>query len=285
MKPSYLIGIALVLGAIAAFLVSRWLGVGPGGGSGPLVVVATEKIEAGAAIDPASLKAIAWPYGSAPPEAVADAGQLAGRVARREILAGLPVLASFLAPVDSRGGLAAIISEGKRAVTVRVDEVIGVAGFALPGSMVDVLATFKDDKGKEVAKIVLSKVKVLAVAQETVGDPAKPKVVKAVTLELSPEEAERLDLARNVGKLSLALRNEFDKAEDSTCGASIGELLDGKPVGEATRRVPNGSCKEAPRTITSTRSGRAVVAPNREVVEELHGGQRSVVVFGVSGAR
>ncbi|MBK5915466.1 Flp pilus assembly protein CpaB [Rhodocyclus purpureus] len=280
MKPSYLIGIALVLGAIAAFLVSRWLNVGVGGAGGPTVVVATEKIEAGAPIDPAKLKAIAWPYGSAPPEAVADPAQLAGRVTRQEIWAGQPVLVSLLLPVDSRGGLAAIISEGMRAVTVRVDDVIGVAGFVLPGSMVDVLATFKDDKGKEVAKIVLSRVKVLAVAQETAGDPAKPKVVKAVTLELSPQEAERLDLARNVGKLSLALRNELDKAEGPTNGASISKLLDGEAAGDAARRAPDGACKEAPR-----RSARTAASPHREVVEELHGGQRSVVVFGGSGAR
>ena len=278
MKPSYLIGIALVLGAIAAFLVSRWLGIG--GADGPTVVVATEKIEAGAVIDPARLKAIAWPYGSPPPEAVADAAQLAGRVTRQEIWAGQPVLSSLLLPVDSRGGLAAIISEGMRAVTVRVDEVIGVAGFVLPGSMVDVLATFKDDKGKEVAKIVLSRVKVLAVAQETAGDPAKPKVVKAVTLELSPEEAERLDLARNVGKLSLALRNELDKAEDPTNGASISKLLDGESAGEAAKRAADGACKEAPR-----RSARATASPRREVVEELRGSQRGAVAFGVGGAR
>lgn len=280
MKPSYLIGIALVLGAIAAFLVSRWLGVGVGGAGGPTVVVATEKIEAGALIDPAKLKAIAWPYGSPPPEAVADAAQLAGRVTRQEIWAGQPVLSSLLLPVDSRGGLAAIIGEGMRAVTVRVDEVIGVAGFVLPGSMVDVLATFKDDRSKEVAKIVLSRVKVLAVAQETAGDPAKPKLVKAVTLELSPEEAERLDLARNVGKLSLALRNELDKAEGSTSGASISKLLEGDTADDAAGRVPHGSCKEVPR-----RSARSTASPRREVVEELHGGQRGAAWFGVSGAR
>ena len=109
----------------------------------------------------------------------------------------------------------AIIGPGMRAISVRVNEVVGVAGFALPGSYVDVMVHTKVDdpaRGKdgEIPKIVLEHILVLAVAQEAGRDDTKPKVVSAVTLEVTPEQAEQLDLARSVGNLSLVLRNQLD---------------------------------------------------------------------------
>jgi len=118
-----------------------------------------------------------------------------------------------------------LITVGKRAITVRVNDVIVVAGFALPVSYVDILANLKDRGGQSYSKVVLSRVKVLAVAQETEVDTSKPKIVNAVTLELSPEESERLDLARSVGSLSLVLRNELDKDVGGSRGARIEDLL------------------------------------------------------------
>jgi pilus assembly protein CpaB len=144
---------------------------------------------------------------------------------RSALQRGEPILESRLAPVGTKGGLSSVISEGKRAVTVKVNEVIGVAGFALPGNLVDVMVNAKDANNRPVSKIVLEQILVLAVAQEANRDETKPKVVSAVTLELTPVQAEQLDLARSVGNLSLVLRNQLDKLPVQTAGARTNDLL------------------------------------------------------------
>lgn len=225
MKPSALIAIALVFGAIAAFAIARWAGIGAGGASGGMpVVVASRQIGPGTSLTADKLTTVSWPDGVSLPGAISDPAKLEGRIARELIHAGEPILAPKLAPEASKGGLAAVIEPGRLAITVRVNEVIAVAGFTLPGSFVDVLASARDADGQPFSRIVLSRVKVLAIAQDTTGDPTKPKVTKAVTLELTPAQAERLDLARSIGTLSLALRNELDVAESRSPGAQLADL-------------------------------------------------------------
>jgi pilus assembly protein CpaB len=139
------------------------------------------------------------------------------------------VLESKLAPVGTKGGLSAVIDKGDRAITVRVNDVVGVAGFALPGNYVDVIVnTQEPGKGEQasISKIVLEKILVLAVAQQVSRDDTQPKVVNAVTLQVSPDQAEKLDLARSVGTLSLVLRNQVDKDQLATKGATKLTLLD-----------------------------------------------------------
>jgi pilus assembly protein CpaB len=123
-----------------------------------------------------------------------------------------------------------MITVGKRAISVRVNDVVGVAGFALPGNYVDILVSAKDGTGQPFSKTVLNHVKVLAIAQDTTADPAKPKVVNAVTLELTPSEAEQLDLARSIGTLSLVLRNEIDSLELKSGGASLKDITQHKEL-------------------------------------------------------
>jgi pilus assembly protein CpaB len=180
---------------------------------------------------------------------------------------GEPVLESRLSPVDVKGGLSATLAPGKRAITVRVNDVIGVAGFALPGSWVDVLVSARDARNEPFSKIVLERVKVLAVAQETAGDPAKPKVVSAVTLELTPAESERLDLARSVGSLSLALRNELDRNIPASMGTRLEDLM--RASGPPAVRSAGGAEQSA------TRGTSAVATQSVTGVEELRGTQRS----------
>ena len=144
---------------------------------------------------------------------------------------GEPVLESRLAPEGAKAGLSAIVAKGKRAITVKVNEVVGVAGFALPGNYVDIMVNTQEegtktsDKDNSLSKIVLERILVLAVAQETTTDPNKPKVVNAVTFEVTPEEAEKIDLARSVGTLSLVLRNQGDPDAVKTAGATKTKLL------------------------------------------------------------
>lgn len=224
MKPSYVLSFALIVGLIAAFLVFRWVGLGSSQ-SGPLVVIAANNIQPGAALEPSLLKTVPWPGGVVPPESFSDPKKLPGRIARQPIVMGEPILESKLAPIDSRGGLSSTILPGKRAITVRVNDVVGVAGFALPGSFVDILLSARDANGQPFSKVVLNRVKVLAVAQETATDPNKPKVVNAVTLELTVEESEQLDLARSIGTLSLVLRNELDQADAKSGGTRLTDII------------------------------------------------------------
>jgi pilus assembly protein CpaB len=128
-------------------------------------------------------------------------------------------------------GLATVIAPGTRAMTVRVNDVVGVAGFALPGNYVDIIVNIPaplsfDRRGeKTISKIVLERVLVLAVAQQANRDETVPKVVNAVTLQVSPEQAEKIDVARSVGTLSLVLRNQLDQQAEPTQGATRASLL------------------------------------------------------------
>ncbi|GAB3451340.1 Flp pilus assembly protein CpaB [Massilia solisilvae] len=222
---------AILFGVTAVVLASRWLLQQPSANAGR-IVVAVSDINLGQRLAPEMLKLIDWPAESVPKGAFADPQKLAGRVLRSSVLAGEPVSEAKLAPSGTVGGLAALIAEGKRAITVRVNDVIGVAGFALPGTYVDIIVSTQQDAdghGREqnISKIVLERILVLAVAQEVNRDETKPKVVNAVTLEVTPEQAEKLDLARSVGTLSLALRNQVDPQPVDTRGATKLTLLPG----------------------------------------------------------
>ena len=161
------------------------------------VVVAATDIPLGGKILPNMLNTVDWPRGSIPDGAFHDMQQLQDRVVKVGVLRGEAVLEGKLAPVGPKGGLAAVIAPGKRAMTVRVNDVVGVAGFALPGNYVDVVVNAqqeqsgKTEESRQISKTVLENVLVLAVAQEADRDETKPKVVSAVTLELSPEDAEK----------------------------------------------------------------------------------------------
>jgi pilus assembly protein CpaB len=205
------------------------------------IVVAAVDIELGGKITPQMLTTADWPSGSVPAGAFKDIKDLQDRVIKVGIMRGEAIVERKLAPPGSQGGLSAVIAEGKRAMTVRVNDVVGVAGFALPGNYVDVMVNAQQDKtrgeeGRQISKTVLEHVLVLAVAQEAGRDDTKPRVVSAVTLELSPQDSEKLDLARSVGTLSLVLRNQVDKQSVATQGITKNELL-GPSSEQANRRL------------------------------------------------
>ena len=207
------------------------------------VVVAAMDIELGSKINPQMLTSVDWPTGSVPQGAFTDMKQLQDRVVRTSVGRGEALLERKLMPVGAQGGLSAVIAEGKRAMTVRVNDVIGVAGFALPGNYVDVMVNAQQERAKGEAAIpvsltVLENVLVLAIAQEASRDDTKPKVVSAVTLELSLADAEKLDLARSVGTLSLVLRNQLDKSKVATTGISKQDLFKFKETAPVVVEAP-----------------------------------------------
>ena len=225
-----MLAVAMLAGLAAVVFASRWL-VQTSSGAVTQVAVATDDLNLGEPISGAMIHTVSWPTNSIPPGAFTDPKSLDGRVLRTSLQRGEPVLESKLAPVGTKGGLSAVIGEGHRAITVRVNDVVGVAGFALPGNYVDVIVNTqqdqynKSDTQQSISKTVLEKILVLAVAQQVNRDDTAPKVVNAVTLEVTPDQAEKLDLARSVGTLSLVLRNQVDADTLATAGATKLTLL------------------------------------------------------------
>jgi len=271
-----LIVTALAIGIIAAAwsLISGKNDIG----DAQTIVVATTDIPPGVPITANQLTTAQWPMEILSAGSFRKTGLVVGRVARQPFTANEPILESRLAPRDSRGGLSSLIAPGKRAISVRVDEVIGVAGFALPGSFVDVMVSARDASSAPFSKIVLSRVKVLASEQDTAGDPTQPKVVRAVTLELGPQDAEKLDLARSVGSLSLVLRNEMDAAETVSAGVWLNNILPGAGNRISTAAVAADPPANAQNRVTgvgtpvpvsnASRKGRAI---NTYGAEEIRG--------------
>ena len=225
-----MLAVAMLAGLAAVVFASRWL-VQTSSGAVTQVAVATDDLNLGEPISGAMVHTVNWPTNSIPPGAFTDPKSLDGRVLRASLQRGEPVLESKLAPVGTKGGLSAVIGEGHRAITVRVNDVVGVAGFALPGNYVDVIVNTQQDQANKsdtqqsISKTVLEKILVLAVAQQVNRDDTAPKVVNAVTLEVTPDQAEKLDLARSVGTLSLVLRNQVDADTLATAGATKLTLL------------------------------------------------------------
>ncbi|MDH6590742.1 pilus assembly protein CpaB [Variovorax sp. TBS-050B] len=274
-KALGLLLLALLTGLAAAIYATGWVSR-QGGIASNKVIVAAVDIELGSRLNPQMLSVIDWPSGSVPTGAFKDAKSLEERVVRVGVLRGEAILEGKLAPVGTKGGLSAVIASGKRAMTVRVNDVVGVAGFALPGNYVDVMVNAQQDKARgeeasQISKTVLEKVLVLAVAQEANRDETKPKVVSAVTLELSLEDSEKLDLARSVGTLSLVLRNQMDRTTVATAGITKGQLFGDKHIVPVSTAAPAPPVR-APRPAT-------VVARQPECVEVIQHAARSLTCF------
>ncbi len=227
---------AVLCGLFAVLLVTRYLSnVKAYARDLGTVVVARSEIAVGEKITAEKLAQASIPHGSSPEGAFTQLDQVIGRVAIvtigvREIITNLK-----LAPTGAEGGLPAVIPEGYRAMTVKVDDVVGVSGFVMPGSYVDVVAVITppgQQGGQDpISKIVLQNIKVLATGPkiDSPENQREPTSVKAVTLQVTPEQAEKLALAANEGKLQLVMRNYGDQEDAKTKGASKYALLFGNP--------------------------------------------------------
>jgi pilus assembly protein CpaB len=180
------------------------------------VAVAARSIAFGEKITPAMVRISAWPQGAAPAGSFRSAAELtaAGRMALGPIAAGEPILAQRLSGPGGRATLANAIRTGMRASAIRIDDVLGVAGFVLPGDTVDVLVTRSEgaDRNTMRTDLLLERVRVLAVDQEADQSKNRPVVARTATIEVTPAQAEKLALAGQVGSLSLSLRAPADDA-------------------------------------------------------------------------
>jgi pilus assembly protein CpaB len=281
-RPYLFLGVAVVVALIATFVVLNYVkqAAKP---KEPVVLekksiaVAAADIPPGAVLASGMIKQAEFLQTSLPEGYFSDSNALIGRVLIYPLKANEPIFESRLAPITIKtGGVAALISPKKRAVSVRVDKVIGVAGFIHVGNRVDVLVTIlprtTSATQSQVTKIVLENILVLASGQEfeTKGKEEKASPVDVITLEVTPQEAEKLALAATEGKLQLALRNFNDTEDVLTRGTTVPTLLDSY-TGEGERRETKAGPKKVVTPV------RMVQKPTSFTVELIKGGKASEV--------
>ena len=250
--------------------------------SGPTqpVVVAAADLALGTELKKEDLTIVNFPQGAAPDGAFARVADITGRGLIVSMVKNEPVMPGKLASKEAGAGLPPIIPEGMRAVSVRVNEVIGVAGYVLPGTRVDVVATASPTSQPQDAtsKVVLANVQVLAAGTRIEQDQEKGKAmqVTVVTLLVYPDQAERLALASTEGKIQLALRNPLDQGSPETPGVKPAILLGivKAPTSKTVARNTGGVKKAAGPVTPET----VVVAP-MPTVEMIRGDKRSAEVI------
>ena len=219
------------------------------------VVIATTDLSLGAELKADHLKVALYPQGQAPEGAFVKVDEIVGRGVIVNIVKNEPILPAKLASKEAGAGLPPVIPEGMRAVSVRVNEVIGVAGYVLPGTRVDVLATASptNDPKDITTKVVLANVQVLTAGTRMEQDQTdgKPVQVTVVTMSVTPEQAERLALASTEGKIQLALRNPLDQSAPATPGMRPAVLL-GMAKGPAPAQTTSRSKPGQAVTVAST---------------------------------
>jgi pilus assembly protein CpaB len=233
------------------------------------VVVAASDLPMGAELTADDVKVIEWPASSVPAEAISDPKEAVGRGLVMNVVQYEPILPLKLASKEAGAGLPPVIPPGLRAVSVRVNEVIGVAGYVVPGTRVDVLTTINPGQQQTTmtSKVILTDVQVLAAGTklDNTADKDKPVPVSVVTLLVNPDEAERLTLAASEGKIQLALRNPLDRSAPATRGVRPAVLLGSEP---ATRVVPS------PRAAATVARALPVEVP-QATVEIIRGDKRA----------
>jgi pilus assembly protein CpaB len=289
---------ALMFGLLAAVTVSRYLSSAQAYSKDlNRVVVAKVAIPLGTKIIAEQVMVVQFPKESTPDGVFESADKLTGRVAVTNIAAREPVTESRLAPEGTTGGLSAVIPEGYRAMTVKVDDVVGISGFIMPGTLVDVVVVITPgDTGMQqdpISKIVLQSIKVLANGQNIDKPESEREAnsVKAVTLLVTPEQAEKLALASSEGKLQLVMRNSIDQGDEQTSGVNKRGLLTGDHAtpapepGSLKSEQPKVEQKWAPRRVRVQVEAKPapVVAPvpqaPRASVEMIEGAKKRSVEF------
>jgi pilus assembly protein CpaB len=292
---------AVAFGLIAAVSVSRYLSSAQAYTKNlNNVVVAKVEIPLGSRITAEQLTVAQFP-GNVTPEGAFQKidDHLVGRVAVIRVSAREPLTESRLAPVGADGGLSSVIPDGYRAMTVKVDDVVGVSGFIMPGTLVDIVVVIIPPKSsgqdEMISKIVLQNIKVLASGQnidKPKNDREVERAVRAVTLQVTPEQAEKLALASSEGKLQLVMRNSIDQDDQLTPGANKTTLLAGDralPVPEPgvgkkenKAAISNLGRRVRPRVrpVVINAAARIIPpAPPRPTIEVIEGAKKRSVDF------
>jgi pilus assembly protein CpaB len=232
------------------------------------VVVAAADLDIGAEITRDNIRMVDWPATAVPKDVISNPEEVIGRGLILPVIENEPFLPMKLASKESGVGLPPAIPPGLRAVSVRVNEVIGVAGYVVPGTRVDVVVTLSPTQQQQdmTAKLILTDVQVLAAGTKIERDTerGKPIPVSVVTLLVNPDEAERLTLAANEGKIQLALRNPLDKGTPVTKGVRPAALMGSAPP---VRQYPRALPVARPQVVTAN--------PDLPTVEIIRGDKRA----------
>jgi pilus assembly protein CpaB len=238
----------------------------------PVVVAATD-MQVGAELSRDNVRLIDWPANAVPANAISSPDEVIGRGLIMPVVENEPILRMKLASPEEGSGLPPVIPPGLRAVSVRVNEVIGVAGYVLPGTYVDVVTTLSPTQNPVdmTSKVVLTNVQVLAAGTRIEQDleKDKPIPVSVVTLLVNPEQAERLTLAATEGKIQLALRNPLDRNTPDTPGIKPAVLM-----GTRATTPRAGPRRQAPDAVAAT----AAPEPPPLTVEIIRGDKREEAV-------
>jgi pilus assembly protein CpaB len=289
---------AVIFGLIAALSVSNYL-TGQKNGQNRIVVAKME-IPLGQKITADHLTSVQMPADAVPEGAFATPDTLIGRVAATRVAAREAVTIARLAPEGAMAGLSGLIPEGYRAVTVKVDDEAGIAGFLYASTIVDVLVVIAPPTGGDqvISKIVLQNIKVLASGSELDQreNGREAEAVKTVTLLVTPEQAEKLTLSSSEGRLRLALRGSTDQQDAATGGANRSSLLAGSralPLPDPAQAQPRPSPR--PATAQPRKSAKSMMvsldkvlpapapaptpAPPRNTIEIFEGSKKHAVNF------
>jgi pilus assembly protein CpaB len=254
-KALYIFGaLAVAIAAIASYLLYNYLKseeerVSEAVATVP-VVSATTEIPVGSTIDITQIRTVNWPQSNVPQGALSSTDQASGRVAIQTFMPGDPIIEAKLVPKE--GGFNILtykIPEGHRAMTVSVDQVAGVAGFINPGNIVDVILTASTPGATQsISKIVLQNVPILAIGQIVEQKEGKPAAVPTVTMDVSPDDAEKLAVASTQGRLQLVLKRAGDKEVAKTTGATVSKVMTGATAGpiKATSSAGKATVVKAP---------------------------------------
>ncbi len=224
------------------------------------IVVAAKPLRFGSDIRPAELKEIAWPAGDLPPGSYSKVTDIFKEEGRRVALAAIennePVLATKMTGPGQKANLAALIENGMKAVTVRVDDVVGVAGFVLPGDRVDILLTRAVKDKEAFADNILQNLRVLAIDQKADDRLDKPAIARAVTLEVTTDQAQRLIVAQKVGTLTMVLRPIGEAGVEPGKRVTSMQLANTpvQPREQAVVRAPEPVIDNSTVTVTVTRA-------------------------------
>lgn len=255
MRQRLLVAVALALtaGGALAYATYRYVQQAPvqtvAAPTRPVVVAAAD-LAVGTALGRDDVRVVNWPADEVPDGTFSAVPDVVGRGLIAPLVRHEPVLAAKLADKEAGAGLPSVIPAGLRAVSVRVNEVIGVAGYVLPGTRVDVVATASPTASPAdvTSKVVLANVQVLTAGtrMEQDRERGKPMPVTVVTLLVTPEQAERLALASAEGKIQLALRNPLDGGAPETPGVRPAVLLGATRPAPAARPVARPAPRQAP---------------------------------------
>lgn len=272
-RAGMLLLMAMLAGGAAAYLAYQFLRDPVGSSAvqradaGELiqVAVAVRDLPVGHLLAAEDVRMVEWPARVVPEGFSRSPAEVVGRGLLSNVAMNEPFLPSKLASSEAGGGLSILIPEGKRAMAVRVDDVVGVAGFVVPGTRVDVVVTLDEsgtNNSQPVTQLVLQNIEVMASGQSIQRDArGEPQTTTVVTLLVDPEQGEMLGLSANNGRIQLALRNSLDPDTVQTMGARVANLL---------RRPP-----PAPVRASGPAAPRPAAAPSRVQVEVYRGPVRS----------